>query len=278
MIKVMTILPILLPTGKQHVSYSEIREWSECSYRHNLHHVQKLGVQEPSTNLVFGTATHSVCEHFLNQKVVDLSVGTKYLDAEWEKNKDAPDFIKNPKAPFVAALIKIMADVPAFLDETFPGWELVEAEEALYEEVNQFFEKHEGIKFKGFIDIVLKVPAKKQGEFLYWILDWKTANRPWDKWKLQDPYVGMQLVLYKKFWAAKHNIPLKSIRCGFITLLKSGKPGKLCKLIPISVGEVTIDKSLKVLNNSIAGIKRGLKIKNRNNCKWCEFRDTPLCT
>lgn len=269
---------VLLPTGKPHISHSELRGWVECSWRHKLQHVDKIDLQVPNTNLCFGTATHAVVEHWLNTKTIDLTVASKIFDEEFEKHKDVEDFQKNSKEKFLKVIGNIMAELPAFLDETFPGWELVKAEEALYEDLAVFYEKHAGLAFKGYVDIVLKVPGKKEGTFLYWILDLKTANRPWNADKIKDENNRRQLIFYKKFWATKHNVEMSEIRCGFLTAVKTAKPGKFCALIPISVGDVTVGRALTILNNGLSSIKRGVAIKNRNSCKYCEFKGTPFCT
>ena len=271
-------MTIMLPTGKAHVSYSEIKDWMDCSFRHKLKYVKKIDMFKPNTNLVFGTAMHSAIEHYVKTKTVDLGSAKKILDDAWEVNKDNEDFKKNNKEEFLNTIGNMLLDLPIFLDETFKGWELVQTEENLMEDFAPLFEKHAGLSLKGFVDCVLKVPAKKKGEWLYWIIDWKSTARPWTKVKLQDQKVTMQLVLYKKFWADKHKVPIKSIRCGFVTMLKKAKPGKFCRLIAISVGEVSINKSLIVINNSLTSIKRGMAIKNRNSCRFCDYKDTEHCT
>jgi len=45
----------IFPTGKPHVSYSEVRNWKECPYRHKLLQIDKIDVFEPSPYLDFGT-------------------------------------------------------------------------------------------------------------------------------------------------------------------------------------------------------------------------------
>lgn len=267
----------VLPTGKPHISYSELREWWDCSYRHKLRHVQKIDLSKPSIHLVFGTATHAVAEHFLKTKEIDLTKAEKTLDEGYEKHGTLEDFVKNPKEKLMSSVQNIMNELPKFLDEKFPGWVTVDAEELMYEDVKVLFEHHAGLKFKGYIDCIIKVPGKKEGQFLYWIIDFKTANRPWNREAMSDEKKRAQLVLYKKIWSNKHEIPIKDIRCGFITLLKTGKSGKLCALIPVSVGEVTITRVLKVLNNSLTSITKGVAIKNRNSCTYCDYKDTEHC-
>ena len=40
------ISELKLLTGKPHVSFSEIKDWVECSYRHKLIHIDKLSTFE----------------------------------------------------------------------------------------------------------------------------------------------------------------------------------------------------------------------------------------
>ena len=59
--------------------------------------------------------------------------------------------------------------LPDFLDNTFPEWEFVSAEDALYESIENV-----STKFKGYIDCIIKV--KTGSKYKYWIIDWKTAR------------------------------------------------------------------------------------------------------
>ena len=61
-------------TGKPHVSFSEVRCWKECAYRHKLLYIDKLGVDEPSPYLSYGTAVHEAIEAFLNTGKMDPSI------------------------------------------------------------------------------------------------------------------------------------------------------------------------------------------------------------
>ena len=75
-----------LPTGKAHVSFSEIKEWKECSYRHHLRHIKKIDLFKPSIFLDFGTAVHAACEDFLETREMKSDIALKMLDEAWEKN------------------------------------------------------------------------------------------------------------------------------------------------------------------------------------------------
>jgi len=275
-------LPIL-PTGKSHVSFSEVKCWKECSWRHKLLYVDKIDVFHPSPFLDFGTAVHEGCETLLETKEVDRKKILKDVTDAWETHGfDDPEWVKNQPGWYKYAPVdewcrwaeNMWNDIPAFLDKTFPDWEIVKAEEELREDIED-----SDVKFKGFIDAIIKVPKKRGEGKEYWILDWKTAQSyGWRREKKQDILMTSQLILYKHFWAKKHNIPLKDIRCGFILLKRGAHPGKVCELVKVSAGPKSIDRAIKMMRSMIKMVKKQFNLKNRNSCKFCDFKDTQYCT
>ena len=274
---------ISFPTGKQHISFSEVKCWKECSWRHKLIHIDKLDIIEPSPYLDFGTAVHEGCETFLETKTVDKEKLLADITSAWDKHgfgepewyEKMPGWYKHvPVEEWCRWAENMWDEVPEFLDKTFPGWECFKAEEQLYESV-----KDKDINFKGYIDGVIKVPKKKGEGDIYWIIDWKTSQSyGWRREKKQDILMTSQLILYKHFWAQKHSIPLKDIRCGFILLKRGGKPGRVCELVTVSVGPKSLDKALKIMNNMVASVNRKMFLKNRDSCRYCQFKDTEHCT
>jgi len=263
----------MLPTGKPHMSFSEMRDWQDCSYRHKLKHIDKIGLALPGIHLDFGTAVHSACENYMKTGVMDKKAFLTTLHAMWtEHEKVVPEaFTVKAFKQFAKEGVGIIADVPAWFDETFPGWKFVDAEHYLYEPLEKW--PH---AFKGFIDCIITAPGPR-GKELTWLLDFKTCSWGWDKYKKSDPHVTAQLVLYKNFWTRKTGTNAKDVRCAFVLLKRTGKPGKHCELVTTSVGDVTMGKSLAVIDSMIAGIKRGQAIKNRQSCRFCEFKDTEHC-
>lgn len=262
-----------LPTGKPHVSFSEVKLWKECSFRHNLIHIKKLDVFKPSPVLEFGTAVHSACEDYLLTHDMKPQICMDALDAAWKKYPDQEAFSEKALTTAKSEAAVILAELPAFLEREFPGWEVVDAEHQLYEPV----EGHPHA-FKGFIDGVIKCKGKR-GEDLYWIIDWKTSGRGWFREQKSDETKKYQLALYKNYWSKKNpQVPLKDIRCAFVILKKAAKAGEHCELFSVSMGEVPIQRSLKVVGSMLTSVKRGVAIKNRDSCTWCEFKGTEHCT
>ena len=265
----------VLPTGKQHISFSEVKLWKECSYRHNLVHIKKLSLFKPSPALDFGTAVHASCEHYLLTREMKPEIAFDSMEKAWATNStpENPDFTQASLAKSKVEATTILSELPKFLDETFPERETISAEHQLYEPINNH--PH---AFKGFIDGVIKAKGKR-GETIYWVIDWKTAARGWYRDKRSDPMVAAQLALYKNYWCQKNpEIPFKNVRAAFVILKKAAKPGEHCELFSISLGEVPINRSLKVVSNMITAVKKGIALKNRDSCMWCEFKNTEHCT
>ena len=274
---------IKFPTGKSHVSFSEIKSWKECTWRHKLVHIDKIDIFEPSPYLDFGTAVHSGCEVILEKKELDYDSLLKDITDAWEKHgfgnpewyEKMPGWYKHvPVEEWCTWASNMWSEIPKFLDETFPGWESVSAEEMLYEPV-----ENKDLNFKGYIDGVIRVPNKTGEGYKYWIIDWKTAQSyGWRRSKKQDILMTAQLMLYKHFWAKKHSVELKDIRCGFILLKRGGKPGRVCELVTVSVGPKSLERALKIMNNMITSVRRKMFLKNRDSCRYCQFKDTEHCT
>jgi hypothetical protein len=265
---------VVLPTGKPHISYSEIRCWAECSWRHKLQHVDHIDKDEPGIHLDFGTAIHSACESFLKTRVMDKKLFLKELHELWSEHaKVLPDvFTTEAFKQFAKEGLSILPDIPGWFDKQFPGWELIDAEHFLYEPL----EGHPHA-FKGYIDCVISAPGPRNRP-LIWLLDWKTCSWGWSQWKKGDELVKAQLVLYKNFWSTKTGTDPKDVRCGFVLLKRTAKPGNHCELVTMSVGDVTTGRSLKIVNNMVFSIKQGRAVKNRESCTFCNYKGTPHCT
>ena len=273
----------VFPTGKKHVSFSEIKMWKECAFKHKLTHVDKIDVFEPSPFLDFGTAVHEGCESLVEKKAPDRAKLILDIRNAWEKHGfDDPGWVSKqpgwykyaPVDSWVEWANNMWDDIPGYLDKEFPGWETVKAEEQLYEPIEGF-----DIHFKGFIDAIIKVPKKRGTGYEYWIIDWKTAQSyGWRREKKQDILMTAQLILYKHFWSIKHDIPLKDIRCAFVLLKRGGKPGNMCDIVKVSVGPKAIEKALKIMRSMIKNVYKQFNLKNRNSCTYCPFKDTQYCT
>jgi hypothetical protein len=275
----------VFPTGKPHISFSEVKQWKECPYRHKLVYIDKIDTFEPSPYLHFGTAVHEGCETLLETRNIDRDKIIGVMKEEWQNagyenpewyNKQPGWYKHEPVEVWESWANNMWDEVLDFLDKELPGWECFKAEEQLYEVIDNI---KNPLSFKGFIDGVLKVPKKRGKGHEYWIIDWKTAGAwGWRRDKKQDLGMTAQLILYKHFWAKKHGVDLKDVRCGFVLLKRGGKKGKVCELVKVSVGPKTYAKGVKLMKNMISTVEKGMYLKNRNSCKFCQFYQTKHCT
>ncbi len=276
------VLPVLvepkkLPTDKFHISYSEFVDWNDCSWRHKLKHINKIDLDKPSEHTAFGGIIHDAIEQFL--------IGAAPLDPEVtavkvrEELGAIPTF-KEDVETWVAAIKPIFDELPGFLSENFPNYSVVDAEHQLMEALAKKKDRY----FKGFIDIILKydyVDKRKKEpvvEQRYIVADWKTTSWGWTGDKKRDPIKQMQLVLYKHFWATKAGIPIEQVKCAWVLLKRTGKPGEHIEMVPVSVGEKAIEKGLDSVYRMVNSVEKQVFTKNRNSCRFCPYHNTEHCT
>ena len=262
---------------KESISYSEIATWLECRFRHKLKYIDKIDLDGPSEHTEFGQVIHNVLQEYLKtRKMPDIESVKHELNELFSKLKTTKEL---KESEWHNVIQPILDSIPSFLEKEFLGWEFVDSESELYEEILGENTK----KFKGYIDAIIKIPkmAKRNGVQVqvgweYWIIDWKTTSWGWALEKKIDPKKTMQLVFYKYFWSKKNNISLKDIKCGFVLLKRTTKKER-CELVTVSVGEKTLEKALDTLQQFLGSIKKGLAPKNRNSCQYCVYYKTQYC-
>ena len=222
------------------ISFSELKNWKECPYRHKLIHIDKVPYFEGNEFTAFGTAIHEVCE--INSALV--------LDMRTQAET-------------------ICAQILPAIKKYFGNFEVVSVEEQILEPINEF--ESYGKNFKGFIDMVIKTDKNK-----YHIIDWKTCSWGWSRDKKSDPMTNYQLTYYKNYFSKKHNIPPKEIETYFVLLKRTAKKENV-EVLRITSGLKKTENSLKVLENAVINIEKGTSIKNRLSCKYCKFHKTEHC-
>ena len=251
-----------------HVSYSEIKIWNECPHKHKLQYVDRIDGFKGNLHTAFGSAIHSVCEHGLLKE--DLDREEHFLEAFAEElaslEKKEVEIDMTLYNQMMGQYQPIVSSFRDGLDDYFENCEVVSTEEKLYEDI----EGHD-MKFKGFIDLVVKTPDGK-----YHILDWKTTSWGWNARRKADKIVNYQLTLYKVFWAKKHGIPLDMVETHFGLLKRTAKKDNT-EIFRVTSGPTKIRNALTFLEKAVINIKRKLVIKNRLSCRGCSFYKTQHC-
>ncbi len=255
-----------------HISYSELKIWAECPFKHKLKYVDKVVKFVGNEFTAFGKALHALCEHSVvgNLNEEDYE---DYFDMEFLKELQA---LKG-KIEFQPELVGQMRDQakkisPLILPELinyFDDYEVFSVEEKLFEKINDFtLDKYD---FKGYIDLVVKTSDGK-----YHIIDWKTCSWGWKAEKRTDKLITYQLTLYKKFFCQKHNIDPKMVETHFALLKRTAKKDNV-EIFRVTSGNKKTDNASKLLNQALHNISKSNCIKKRTSCDYCEFRKTKHC-
>tara|TARA_R110000824_G_scaffold89095_10_gene218701 strand:- start:441 stop:1217 length:777 start_codon:yes stop_codon:yes gene_type:complete len=255
-----------------HISYSELKTWAECTWRHKLEYLDKLKLFKGNEYTSFGKALHSVGEKFVLEETSDITPEDyfelqflnelKYISASDKETSFDQKLIADMRKQGVTLSTKI---IPA-LEEHFDTFEVISVEEKLYEDIDD-----SELKFKGFIDLVVKKND------IYYILDWKTCSWGWRNDKKRDQLVTYQLTLYKHYFAKKHNIDPKNIKTCFGLLKRTAKKNQV-EIFEVSSGLKKTENALNLLKKALYNIDNKRFIKNKLSCRYCPFNDKPkLC-
>ena len=256
---------------RTHISFSEMKIWNECPYKHKLIYKDKIKQFLGNEYTAFGTAVHHVCEKVVIDNNVDmlLEFNNKFLEelkSLTDKKVSLKKDLVNQMRSQGKNLLKYI--LPA-LQKNFKNFQVVSVEEQLFIPI-----KESKLSFKGFIDLVIKTDDDK-----YHVIDWKTCSWGWDSKKKADRITNYQLTLYKKFFALKHNIDPKNVETHFALLKRTAKTNNV-EIFRVTSGPKKTDNAFNLLNKAVYNITRGNHIKNRLSCTsgfGCEFYKTEHC-
>ena len=257
----------------KHVSYSEIKIWNECPFKHKLQYIDKIAGFKGNEYTAFGTALHSVCE-FGVAGVLDRIDFEDHFQTIFENELDALPQSVELRESLVAEMRTqaepIHSQVLDALEAFMPEYRVHATEEQLFEPIKEF--TADNCDFKGFIDLVLQSPDGK-----YHIIDWKTCSWGWDQKRKSDRMTTYQLTLYKKFWCQKNNIDPSMVETYFGLLKRTAKKNNV-EIFRVTSGPRKMENATKFLFKAVTAIHRGIKIKNRMSCRNCDFNKTEHCS
>ena len=259
----------------EYLSFSGIKDWEFCPHYYKLTRIDKVYKFDGNMHTAFGTAVHSALEYLISERnnqdqqyAVENSKKQflQSFNADIERLKLDPES-KDIKDMMTQADI-LLGGVLGFMKNRFGNYEVIAIEEELNEGIDA--EKYGDIKYKGYIDLVIRT---KDGKIH--IIDWKTCSWGWPWKKKSDPMTTYQLTYYKNFFAKKYGFDLKKIETCFILLKRTAKKDNI-EAIRISSGEKKTNNALKLLETAIYNIDRGNHIKKKTSCHKCDLWKT-LC-
>lgn len=277
---------------RPHISYSELVEFANvCQHRWNLNYLQNLRSNVYSIHFDFGTAVHEALEVYLTKKdPVDVETAVQRfkdtmakLTGENGKRYEKPLPVKD-YADLLGAgerILRAVKDIPELKDA-----EVVHNEYPLFESIDR--DDGVDIKFKGFIDLVIKTKTKaKNGDTVLYVCDFKTCSWGWGRETREDKWKHFQIFLYKYYLCKKFNIDPKYVRTAFILLKKRPPKGTdPVEFFPVSAGPISVQRALNVLNENLTEMRTRIEksdfVKNREMCvdkfgNTCPYFKTDLC-
>ena len=279
------------------ISYSQYNQWITCPYKWKLNYIDKLGVFTDSIHTMFGTSMHEVLQTYLTVmyndtvKMADALPLKKMLLTRMKRNyqqimernggevfceqSDMEEFYKH------GLLILEWFKKKRANYFSKKGYELVGIEVPIN------YNLPNGVKFIGYMDVVLynKVSGR------YKLIDIKTSTMGWNKWMKADKNKTDQLLLYKQFYGAQHDIPLDKIDVEYFIVKrklyeKVDFPQRRVQTFSPASGKPSINKVINNLNQFLQESfidgeynmeHTYIKRPSKKNCRFCEFNQTEHC-
>jgi len=202
---------------KKSISYSQFALWEQCPYSWKLQYVDKALPFTDNIYTLFGTSMHEVLQEYLkvmySNSIVeaDKLLLNEELEDRLKKNfmeirqrNGGEEFCtKDEMNEFYLDGLKILEFFKKKRADYFSkkGYELLGIETSLN------YDLPRNIKFKGFIDLIIKDNIRNRIK----IIDIKTSTWGWNKYAKADKNKTDQLLLYKSFYSKQHDVPLDRI-------------------------------------------------------------------
>lgn len=274
---------------KEHVSFSELKLFSECQWRWLLRKVMDRGAQEESFHMDFGKAVHSGMEVLYSPGGSVEAATAHALGLYDEALKDAD--ISHPSDRAEAHRIRDCVREfyrDCLLSPELKGITTLRSELALMEDIG----RTDGLnlRFKGFIDIVF-VKRLKRKTVIY-IADFKTCQWGWPADRLGDITVTAQILLYKHFFCKMTGADPKNVKAAFILLKKRPREGDIrVQVLDVSPGPKAVTQAIEHMQRTISEMHSYTYEQNFNACRrtWidretkeertatCQFLGSDLC-
>tara|TARA_Y100000389_G_scaffold203541_1_gene252242 strand:- start:782 stop:1723 length:942 start_codon:yes stop_codon:yes gene_type:complete len=284
---------------EKNVSYSQLSMYTQCPKKWALNYRDGHKVREQSIHMTFGSALHETLQMYLDVMYnksgaeadrIDLEEDFEerlrncYADAYKQNNKEhfsTPEEIREFYNDGVEIISYLKKNRSKYFSKR--GWSLVGCEIPIVLAPSIRLPR---VKYMGFLDVVLY--HEDTNKFV--IIDIKTSTRGWNAKAKKDRSKQHQLVLYKKFFSEQYNVPIDNIEIEFFIVKRKLYESqdyvikRIQQFRPPS-GKTSINRatnSLKLfLDNCFT--KDGFNPKDmpetiNDNCKWCSFYKTHLCS
>jgi len=293
------VLPEIDYATQKSISYSQLSMFNECPKKWSLQYKEGYKQFTSSIHTVFGTALHETLQHYLTvfyeqsgvaaDKINTSELLEENLREEYKKQYKAnnnqhfatPDELREFYEDGVEIIREIAKDRGKHFSKR--GWHLLGIELPL---ILNPHSKFQNIMFQAYLDIVLYHEPTNTIK----IIDIKTSRSGWDKKEKSNEQKQFQLIIYKKYFSELYNIPIENIDIEFMIVKRKIFESeqfviKRVQWFKPASGKVKLNKVTKSIEEFIeqAFDHNGYKQvehqpKVNDNCKWCPFYKTHLCS
>jgi len=287
------------PSENKHISYSQLSTFANCQRQWYLQYVKNLAPYQASIHAAFGTAMHETIQTWLEvlyhgkvKDAMDMDLnallydnliksykmnkamnGHEHFSTSEELNmfyldgKHILNFLKKKRGAYFSTKNDRLAGV----------------ETLLYQELRP------GVKFKGFIDLVMYNEVLDE----WTIIDIKTSTSGWNDYAKKDDNKIAQILLYKEFFSKQFDIPIDKINVEYFILKRR---------VPKDAEFAAMERRVQQFRPPSGKIKRGQAMSLMNNfvetavdnngeyidkeyptnpskwgCNFCAFKEMRIC-
>ena len=199
------------------ISYSQYSQWDSCPYKWKLNYIDKLGEYTDNIHTLFGTSMHEVLQTYLTVMYNDTIKMADALPLDemllHRMKKNYVNIMKNNGGEVFCE----QDDMEEFYTHGLAILEWFKKKRNMYFSKKNYelvgievpieYELPNNIKFIGYMDVVLHDTLRDR----YKIIDIKTSTMGWNKYMKADKNKTDQLLLYKYFYSAQHDIPVDKV-------------------------------------------------------------------
>lgn len=291
--------------GDTIISYSQFSIYDACPRSWELKYIKRIREEEQSIHLIFGTAIHTVIQHWLTvmyKKTVDAAFKLdldgmlkKELQSEYKKEyektnvhfstaqelyefwEDGVEILKAIRSK------KVQTDIFPRRKIEFIGCEIPIM---IPPDPNK-----KTVKFMAFLDLVFR----EKGSNKYIIIDIKTSTKGWNDWQKKDHTKISQVLFYKKYFSELYGVDESRITVSYLILkrklyLNSDFLQRRYQTFVPAQGKQTVKKAHARLMDFVHtsfnddGTYNTNRVyppyagKNFKNCRFCKYSESEeLC-
>ena len=279
------------------ISYSQYNQWVTCPHKWKLNYIDERRQFTDNIHTMFGTSMHEVLQTYLTIMYNDTIKMADALPLDemllHRMKTNYTNIMKNNGGEVFSE----QHDMEEFYQHGLLILEWFKKKRGMYFSKKHYelvgievpieFKLNDGIKFIGYMDVVLHDTFRDR----YKIIDIKTSTMGWNKWAKADKNKTDQLLLYKQFYGKQHDISLDKIDVEYFIVKrklyeKVEFPQRRVQTFSPANGTPSINKVMNNLNKFIsesfvAGEYNIEHIYRKNpskkNCRFCEFNQTENC-